>query len=146
MSSKATIHADQLLQTLKNRTGLAVVKSYDVDGNPVLSVGTIGIGGDGCLVKLLPETSIQKNSIGQAQEVFGPHRIAVVFEDVSGAGAKPMTDAHKFQVLGELCNQGTAVDLYIRANGGAPVVADIAAGNLKSSFVFDIYFPLTNQQ
>lgn len=146
MSSKAQIHADALVQSIKQRTGLAVVKSYDTDGQPLLSVGTIGAGSDGCLIKLQAEVSIQKNSIGQTQEVFGPHRIAVIFEDVSGAGAKPMTDAHKFLVTGELCFQGMAVDVYVRANGGAPVVGDITAGNLKASFSPDIYFPLTNQQ
>jgi hypothetical protein len=65
---------------------------------------------------------------------------------VSGAGAKPLTDKNKFLITGELTMQGTAVDLYVRANGGAPVVADIVAGNLKASFAPDIYFPLTNQQ
>jgi hypothetical protein len=146
MSFKANIHADQLAQNIKNRTGLAVVKTFDTDGLPVLSVGTIGAGSNGCLIKLLEEKSIQKNSIGQSQEVFTPHRLAMVVEDVSGAGAKPMTDASKFLVTGELCMQGMAVDIYVRANGSAPVVADIVAGNLKASFAPDIYFPLTNQQ
>jgi hypothetical protein len=154
MSSKANIHADQMVQALAQRTGLKAVKAYDTDLQPYIKLGTIGVGGDGAIIKFASDgaavsngilgSQLWKNSVGLPQEVFSPHRIQVVIEQVSGAGAQPLTDAHRFQMFAELFMQGMAVDIYFTVTGDAPDLDGITGAPI--TIVPDIYNPQTNQQ
>ncbi len=156
MSSKAQIHADSLLQKLKNRLGaaVAVAKAFDTDFQPLITIGPGTAGSNSAILKIAAEVSLFKNAIGLAQEVYTPHRLQIAFEDVSataGVVNRTLTEATKAKIMADALNQGFAVDVYVLANGTAPTAANLAtavaaAAGPTATLPPDIFNPLTNQQ
>lgn len=142
---KAAVIVREVVQRLAIRFGSTrqVREGVDASGNPTINIddGTPTAGEQNVFVRLLERPSIGVDSLGQSQQSFGPHICQIVMEaTAASASIALVTDATKLKVLGEVMAMAPAVELYIRANGGAPVVGDIVAGNLVDTFQ-NLYFP-----
>jgi hypothetical protein len=131
--------ADLLSDFAIRLKALVQTTATDTDSNPLIKIGSASTGTagtDGALIKVLPLTTFLLDALGNAQPVYGPHIIQVVTEadPIGGAGADPVTVNTLLQVFGEVLRKGARVEWYQSANGTAPVVASITAGNLKSVF------------
>jgi hypothetical protein len=148
MTFKANVAAEILVNDLLLRLAplgaLAVVKAFDVDGQPLVKIGTQAALSASATLKIVSEATIQKDALGLTQNVYHPHRIQVIYEDVSATGVKPLSDIQKLLILGEVIMKGHRVDLFVTATAVAPTIANIPA-NPVGSYTPDLWNPLTNQ-
>lgn len=149
-TAKAVATARQLVDTLKQR-GYTVTQSFstvDADGNPAptIQVGTGAAGSASAFIKVKPAAAWGKDVLGLTQNVFTPHSIQMVIENVSAAGAIPLPYANFAEIWAVLTAQGSRSELYVRANGGASVETDITTGNLKIGFEPHVQYPLMANQ
>lgn len=150
-SYKALAIARRLADEVARRTALTVTESFDASGNPLLTVGTITAAGKGALIRVVNESTIQKNSLGLDQEVFTPHIVQLMLE-ANFAGttdnvADYVTTLEKAQLVAECVSTGCAVEIWETANGTP--VSESAFGtssNKKGSLAPDLQYPLMNQQ
>lgn len=146
--SKAIELAHQIADVLKVRQSLTVTESFDTDGNPLISVGTLTAGSAGATIKIQPVAWPLANDIlGNAANIYSPSKIMLGTEARTGNGGW-MTHAQLLPLLGEALLHGALLEWYETSSGTAPTVANtvFASGNLIASFYPDIYNPLTNQQ
>ena len=146
VTQKALDIAADLASDWKLRlSALALAQSSDTDGCPVITLGTNVAGSDGAVIKVLPLVTFLLDALGNAQPVYSPHKIQIVTEadPTGGSGADPVTANTLMQVFGETLRKGTIVEWYQSANGTAPSVSAITAGNLKSTFS-NLYNPTTS--
>jgi hypothetical protein len=89
------------------------------------------------ILELAPLTAAV-NAVGVAQPSYGPHVLQIVTESssasVGAAGSSLVLDVHQVRLLGEAFRTGMRVEVYLRANLGAPVAGDIVAANLAYAF------------
>lgn len=147
---KSSATAQQLLESLALRTGLAVV--VDESGaDPIVSVGAvaattnvgvqIGVydqrGGDAAGWKSLP-------GFGSVdQPVYTGTVFKVAYEVGAAPGAFYFGFGNLFQVVGDLVRRGATVELWEIANGNAPTIANIAGnGTLVGTFNGNLNWPL----
>jgi hypothetical protein len=149
-TAKAVAMRRALADLLRQR-GYTVTESFstvDSDGNPAptIQVGAGTAGTASCFIKLKPVAAWGKDALGLTQNVFTPHIIQMVQENVSGAGAYPLTFAKFAEIWGVLTQQGTRAELYTRANGTAAAETDITTGNLTLAFQPHLNYPLMSDQ
>lgn len=145
---KALVLSREVANRLSVRFGTTrlVREGFDASGNPTINIddGTPATTEQNILIRIIERPSIGLNSVGLTQDSYGPHIAQVVMEaTAASADVALVTEANKLKVIGTLVQFAPAVEVYVRANGGAPVVADIVAGNLKDTFQ-DLYFPMMN--
>lgn len=107
---------------------LSVIESLDSSGFPVVSVndGTPATGENNVVIRIIEMPSIGFNSVGVAQDSYGPHIAQVVLEQAAGlTGVSLVAEVVKNRVFLELAQQHVRVEVYIRANGAIPTVSDI---------------------
>lgn len=152
--TKAIALAHEIADKLKLRlSALALVESFDTDGNPVIAVGPQTAGSASITIKVMPQDwSLAKDVIGQSANIYAPTIIQFGTEaDYAGATdnvADPLTPAQLLAALGECLSRGCRLDWYQTATGTAPTIANtiFAAAKLKASFQPDLYNGLTSQQ
>ncbi len=155
LKKKALVISRELANRLTIRfagtagAGLATLvrEGFDASGNPTMNIddGTPVTSEQCVFVRVLEQPSIGLNSLGLAQDSFGPHVIQVVIE---ASAATPtinrLTALNQMKLFGEVLKMGTKVELYHTPTGAAPAVGDITAGNLITTWQ-DLYNPLTNE-
>lgn len=143
---KASVLSRELANRLARRfTSLSVVESFDGSGNPVITVsdGTPAAGEQVAVVRVLEQASIGTNSVGLAQDSFGPHVVQVCLETSTIANVALLLEANKLKLMGEVMSLKAKVELYMSANTTVPAVGEMVSGNLKDTFQ-DLYFPFLN--
>lgn len=147
---KALVLSREMANRLRVRFGqapaLLVREGFDASGNPTVAIddGTPAAGEQAIFMRTIENPSIGTNAVGIAQDSYGPHTVQLVMEGSAGDAAVALVrEVSKLRLLGEVLRMGTKVEVYLTANGVAPSVAGIVAGNLIGSFQ-DLYFPLTN--
>lgn len=146
VTQKAVDIAADLVSNWKLRlSALALTQTIDTDGCPVIQLGAGTAGSNSALIKVLPFTTFLSDALGNPQPVYGPHTIQIATEadPAGGAGADPVTANTILQVFGEALRKGARVQWYQSANGTAPTVSTLVAGNLVSSFD-SLYQPTTS--
>ncbi len=149
----ATKKAQTLARELANRlsirfaaaaTPLIVTSTVDASGNPVITVGdaTPSTGEQYLFIRVVGSPDpIGVNSVGQAQPSYGPHAVQVLLETSATSGVAFLTEANNLVAMGEILRLGHRTEVYMRATGTLPAVADITAANLVG-FFDDLYFPM----
>lgn len=122
---------------------LTVVESVDGSGNPTLLVsdGTAAAGEQVVFIRFLEYPQIGTNSIGLAQDSFGPHIAQVAMETSSVANCSLVTEANKARLYMELLKLGCRVEVYLENNLTVPSVTSIDAAKLKIT-LDSLYWPL----
>jgi hypothetical protein len=121
--------------------------TVDSDGNPApcLQIGAGTAGTASAFIKIKPEAAWGKDVLGLTQNVFTPHIVQMVVENLA-AGTFPLTLAKLGEIWGVLTGQGTKAELYVRANASAAVETDITTGNLVLSYQPHLNYPLMANQ
>lgn len=95
-------------------------------------------------IRIKPEGTVMKDSIGQSQAVFSPHVAQIVEEESATANIAVNTLPFKAALECEIARLGLRQERYLSAAGTKPVVAEIVFSNLKA-VVSDLYHPLSQQ-
>ena len=122
---------------------------------PCVLVGTQGTGAhtNSFTLLFLPEqlnvttgvaSNVQNNSIGLAQEVYGPHYIRLV-QELDAATHPCDSELTRLRVWGCAMATGMRVELAYTNAGTAPTPANAFTATTVGSFNLDQYNPLTNQ-
>jgi hypothetical protein len=117
--------ARDLVQRLTVRTSLTIVAGTDSNGCPTIAIGAGSPGGQNAFIRLLELPSIGTNAVGNSQDSYGPSVAQLVLETSTIANVELLTVSNQWLLLGELFRVGMEVDLYLSANGTAPVIAGI---------------------
>jgi hypothetical protein len=171
MSFKSLVMADALTSNLALRlkgkasggADVTVVRSNVTVGSgpgsvqPAILVGTQAAGSqsNSATIFILPEqfnsttgvaSNVQVNAIGLAQEVYSPHYVHLVIENIVQASAITVwtSMANLMAVIGECIGTGMRVSLNYTAAVTAPTPANSFTATNAGSFVIDQYNPLTN--
>ena len=142
---KATAMRDELASELAIRLPSHLqLKAFGAAGEADLTIYTSSgaAGEDAAFIRFTGVTSLQKDVLGLAQNVFTPHIAQVVIEGnpVGGAGADVGTWATRLTVLGCLVAKGIKVELYVRANTNAVGSAGITG--TPASFEIHPQYPM----
>lgn len=132
VTAKANAMSRDLKDKLKFRF-TTVAEGAAADGNPTVSVGTMGAGSQSAFIKIKCIALIGNDAIGQASREFSPHVVQVVLETSTIANVGLMTEANKGLLMIELMKLGCKIEIYMSANTTAPSAAAIIAANLKAS-------------
>lgn len=124
---------------------LTLVQTTGTAGDPVITLGSLAAGSQSAFIRIVPEATLQLNSVGQAAPVYTPHIVQVVLETSTIANVALMLESNKFPLFHVLDKTGCKVELYMTANTNAVEETDITSANLKASLVASLYFPLTAQ-
>lgn len=130
-SKKAQALADEMISELAQRqSALAVTKSYDTDGSPLIRVGTGVIGAKGGLIKVTNiDWPLAKDVLGLTAEIFTPSVIKLNVEANYAGATDNVADindwATQLLLMGICLARGARVEVYQSANGTAPNATDI---------------------
>lgn len=145
-SYKSVALRDELASNLAVRlSSLARTKGFDSNQFPTLQVGTGAIGSQSAFIRIKPLDSINVDVLGLAQNVFTPHIVQLVLEMSSVTDVQLLTMQTLGILMPALAAIGARLEVYMSANGNAADVADITAGNLKSTFDLQVQYPLAGQ-
>lgn len=126
-------------------SSLALVQSVGSSGDPTILLGAGTAGSQSAFIRIVPEDTIQTNSVGLTQTVYTPHKVQVVLETSTIANVALMLEANKIALFQSVLHPGAKVELYMSANANAVDEADIVSGNLKAVIYPALNFPLTAQ-
>ena len=122
--------AVELAQRLTVAGGLAaaltVVKAYDTDGAPMLSIGTLAAGSASAQIKIGSVATVNKDSLGLGQVVYSPHLFEVVTENASAINAYPLALQAQLVILASLTKLGGRTVWYSVPSAQAPTIANKA--------------------
>lgn len=127
ISHKAISAARQMKEDITLRTGLAVVDSFDGNGNPVLTVGTATSTNQGCTIRIKMIETPFVDGLGQTQRVFTPHIVQLLTETSLVAGVSYLTTSNLLKIIHEVLKHAMKLDVYMVAQGSAPTIANIPA-------------------
>ena len=150
MSYKAQAAAREIADALSKRlsaaaigTAVTVVQSADTDGNPLITVGTLGSTNACALIKIMDVAQpLAKDVFGNAAQTFTPIKMMLASEAAPLGGLEPK---HTLALLGEPAKRGIFLEWYQSASGAAPAVGTFIAANLVATFD-NIYYPLQLSQ
>jgi hypothetical protein len=158
-SYKAMAIAHDLTDRLKARlnSSLAVVESFDTDGNPLITVGAgVALGANMVIKVRAQDWPLAKDVLGLSANIYAPHVVQFVTEANYAATSDNVADtlspAQLLLLMGQIVLMGCAVEWYQTVTGVAPVASAITttvSGNnlgLKGSFAPDERYPLISQQ
>jgi len=133
MSAKANSLALELKDALTQQ-GFTVTTSFDTDGQPLIRVGTAGVGNQTALIKIDQVAPLGTTSEGGTAREYTPHIAQIVLETSATANLALMLEASELLLFCTVAKFGMRVELYMSANGNATGVEDIVAGNLKNTW------------
>jgi hypothetical protein len=128
---------------------LTVSESFDTNGDPVISIGTLVAGSRSAIIRVKAiDWPLAKDVLGLASTIYTPHVIQLLTESnpTAGAGADILTAQDELTLLGTICKRGTLVEWYKTANTVAITVAAIISGNLKASYDAELYWNMLASQ
>jgi len=137
--------SDRFTVMFREAPALSISQSLDTLGNPVISIndGTPAAGEQNMVLRIVEMAGITNNSVGLAQPSYGPHIAQLVMESSATPGVAVVLSVHQMRVMSMLSKFGLRLELYLRANGAIPAVADITTGNLVTT-ITDLYFKMNN--
>jgi hypothetical protein len=124
---------------------LTLVQTTGTSGDPVITLGALTAASQSAFIRIVPEATLQLNSVGLAAPVYTPHIVQVVLETSTIANVALMLESNKFPLFHALQATGCKVELYMSANTNAVDEADITSGNLKATLYPALNFPLSAQ-
>lgn len=157
MSYKAIAAANEIADALSKRLStaaigstdtLAVTQSFDTDGNPLITVGTLGAGNACALLKVMDvPTPDAKDVFGNAAKTYQPVRLMILTEanPSGGAGADILKVVQFFPIAAEGPARGIRTEWYQVANGVAPSAGGLVVANLKATYD-NIHWPVVSSQ
>jgi hypothetical protein len=146
----STKKAEVLIRGLKERLQLRFASTYifteglDASGNPTLIVAQDAswlTTEQYAFIRIKPVDQIGLNSLGAAQESFGPHVAQLVLEESATAGLAFALEVTKDKIMFELARLGVIVEVYLSATTVKPVVGSITGTPVAS--LDDLLFPTT---
>jgi|SRR6185436_7719926 len=149
---KALAAAHELADKLKLRFSTkTVTEGFDTDGLPTITVndGTAATTEMNLFIKVaLQSWPLAKDVLGNAANVYVPLVFQIATEaPAAGSGIGVyLTVQNALDIAGEAVMRGSAVEWYQSANGTVPVAGTLIAGNLKATWIPDLYNRLTSQQ
>ena len=144
--------AEVLMRGLKEKLQFRLPSTYifadSVDGssNPVLTIqqdSSWATGEQKVVIRIKPEATLFVNSLGLAQEGFGPHICQLVSEESASAGESELNDSNALKIMREVFAMGCIVEWYLNANATEPAVAQITSANLEFR-LDDLQYPVMN--
>lgn len=130
-----------------NITGGVASVTFDTDGCPLIQVGTSGAGNKGGLIKVIATPwPNAKDILGNSAIQYGPQTIMLATETGGVAGTDVNDPAVLLPMLSVCTLKGCRFEWYKSANGVAPVVGTLVAGNLKAAFESTLQYPLISSQ
>ena len=147
ISAKSLSLMQELKDRLARRTTLAVTDlGFDTDGGALLQVGTGAIGSQSMLIKAKQIDPLGFDGIGLAARGYAQTVIQIGLEATAVANTAILTAINNLNVLGEVLRQGSRVELYMSANGVAPVAGTLVVGNLKATWEPDLQYRTMDAQ
>lgn len=147
ISAKSLSLLQELKDRLSKRTSLAVGEIDIQSTGASLQVGTGVIGSQSMFIRALQIDPIGFDGIGLAARGYAQTVIQVAVEaTAASATTSLLTSANTINVLGEVLRQGSRVELYMSANGVAPVAGTLVAGNLKATWEPDLQYRTMDAQ
>ena len=146
-----TKFAQSLSRDLKEKLeayGFTVTASDGSSGDPMLLIGTGATTTQTALVRIVPEVSLESNSVGIAQTVYCPHKVQVALENNAGGAVGYLSIANFAKILPLLTAPGAKLEVYSVITADMPLnEADFTGGStvLVASIFPNIYNPLTAQ-
>lgn len=128
--------------------GYTVTQSFGTSGDPMLLVGTGATTTQTALIRILPEDTLQVNSVGVTQTVYTPHKIQLAIEENTSGGVTFLTLANALKLAAAILPKGTKVEVFLVATGDMPLnEADFADSDTQLVAVLypNLYHPLTAQ-
>ncbi len=154
VTAKEQAFARQIAEDLTIRvapagTILFVVSGLDSSGFPTITLShsaTPVAGEQNAFIRVTSVGTFNKDSLGLNQNVYSPTCIQLVLESttsgITGAGLSLLSMANFLEILPEVLQFGTRVELYLVANGAAPSVAGITG--VPAQVWDNLYQPLTS--
>ena len=120
---------------------LSCADSFDSEGFPVLTLsdGSALSGEKVLVIRCKQQDAVSKDIFGNAHYAYSPHVIQVAYELPTAAPVLIASDWAK--AIMEIGKVGMLVEIYARAFGAIPAVADMVVGKLESSLEFDVLWP-----
>ena len=147
ISAKSLSLLQELKDRLSKRTTLAVGEIDIASTGATLQVGSGGIGSQSMFIRALQIDPLGFDGIGLAARGYSQTVIQVAVEATAASSITSLlTSANTINVLGEVLRQGSRVELYMSANGAAPVVGTLVIGNLKATWEPDLQFRTMDAQ
>lgn len=156
---KVQATALDLADTIKQRTGLATVVDVTGTDYSVITVGTATTGNAGATIRVQDQrggdaTGAQQTGGWNAlpgsgfsnagQPVYTGSNFQIVVENISGAGAFPITLAHLIKIIGECTKRGGKTELLTVNSGQNPTFAGAGLA-VNSVFENNLYWPLQDR-
>jgi hypothetical protein len=139
------------MKVLKGNLKLALPTFVQVDGvnsgNPTLQLSadsTPATGEEVAFLMIIPKSypGFPQSSLANATNADGgPSTVQLALETSASANISVWTTAHLLQVMHEVARANMDLEVYLRANGAIPTVADITAANLKVTIPSDVRHP-----
>lgn len=133
--------ADRL--TVRLNGTLALVQSFDTNGNPTIAIGAGSAGGQNAFIRLIESPSLGVNAVGNSQDSYGPNICQVALETSSVANVPLLTIANDVLLMGELFGLKTRLEVYLSSNGTAPVLGSIT-GTPAATYESLYFAPMKN--
>lgn len=146
ISAKSLSLLQELKDRLGRRTSLAVGEIDIQSTGATLQVGTGAIGSQSMFIRALQIDPLGFDGIGLAARGYAQTVIQIGLEQTAVANTAILTAINNLNVLGEVLRQGTRVELYMSANGVAPVAGTLVAANLKATWEPDLQYRTMDAQ
>lgn len=146
ISAKSLSLLQELKDRLGRRTSLAVGEIDIASTGATLQIGTGAIGSQSAFVRALQIDPLGFDGIGLAARGYAQTVIQVGLEQTAVASTAILTAINSLNVMGEILRQGARVELYMSANGVAPVAGTLVAANLKATWEPDLQYRTMDAQ
>jgi hypothetical protein len=125
---------------------LTVTEGVDASSNPTITVddGTSAAGEQNFFMRIIEMPSLGLDSLGNAQQSYGPHVWQLAMETSSVSGVGLTTDANRLPVFGELLRTAARLEVYLETNGTKPTVSTVDAAKLKATYESLYFAPMGN--
>lgn len=148
-SAKATSLRDEFASEMAIRLPAQLqTLSFGASGEAdILLSNTVAAASDDnvLFVRFATVDSLQKDILGNAQNVFTPHVAQVAIEantEVTGDGGAVSYWTNVLAVIGSLVSKGIRVELFLETDGTPPTVSTLAIAKRKAVFENTTQYPL----
>lgn len=143
MSSKGISQAEDLRADLARRFATVSAVNFDVNRQPYFLVGSGAAGSQSVTVKVQDYSLPGLNAFGNPQEGYGNPVVLQICEEAGAvAGDVILTAVNQLAVMSCVAFRGARVELYVVANGTAPLLAGIIPANKVATWDPDMKWKL----